>query len=176
MSRFDKAFDYLMVNEGGYSNDPLDHGGSTNYGVTQASLERFNAMHNEGLPDKVTDINKEQAKVIYKTSWWHPSFDSIRDERIAIKIFDHHVNMDDGSMPSRAVRLAQQALNSAPHPDEPLLVTDGVLGPKTLEDLNSSSTPWFMLEYKKQLTLFYRSLNQPHFLKGWLNRVEREPK
>lgn len=175
-TRFDRAFAYLMQNEGGYSNNPLDKGGPTNFGITQASLTRFNEKHNEGLPDRVEDLTLGQAKVIYELVWWEPGFESIYDERIAIKIFDHHVNMDDGEGSSRAVKLAQQALNQAPQHGEPPLEVDGILGPKTIGELNETSTPWFMLEYKRQLMFFYRSLNQPHFIKGWAARTLREPK
>ena len=176
MTRFDNAFNYLINNEGGYSDDPLDHGGATNYGITQDALSEFNCTHNEGLPDSVKDLNKEQAKVFYQIRYWLPCFEQINDERIAIKIWDHHVNMDNGPMPSKAVKLAQLALNTAVHTGEPPLVVDGIMGPKTIDDINSSSYAWFMSEYKRQLGYFYRGLNQPHFLKGWLARVEKEPK
>ena len=36
MSDFDKAFDLLIGNEGGYVNNPADPGGETNWGITRA--------------------------------------------------------------------------------------------------------------------------------------------
>ena len=36
MSDFDKAFELLIGNEGGYVNNPKDPGGETNWGITKA--------------------------------------------------------------------------------------------------------------------------------------------
>lgn len=41
MSNFDDAFTYTIGNEGGYSNDPNDSGGPTNFGITIGDLSRF---------------------------------------------------------------------------------------------------------------------------------------
>ena len=176
MTRFDRAFDYLMTSEGGYSNHPKDKGGPTNWGITQGSLKIFNDHHNEGLPDDVKELTADQAKVIYRVTWWEPGFEQILDSRIAIKIFDHHANTDDGEGSSRAVKLAQLALNQAPQQNEPLLKVDGLLGPRTIAEINSSAYTWFMSEYKRQLKFWYLSRNNPTFIRGWLARVECEPK
>lgn len=36
--RFDDAFKIVLDFEGGYSNDPADRGGETNYGITASTL------------------------------------------------------------------------------------------------------------------------------------------
>ena len=49
MSDFDKAFDLLIGNEGGYVNAPKDPGGETNWGITKTvSLSAWCAYHQCG--------------------------------------------------------------------------------------------------------------------------------
>ena len=40
MSDFDRAFDLLMDSEGGYSDDPLDPGGETNFGISKRAYPK----------------------------------------------------------------------------------------------------------------------------------------
>jgi lysozyme family protein len=180
MTTFDKAFDFMIPNEvgrdmvgGGYTNDPDDPGGETKWGVTHLTLDAFNAKHPEnGFPTKVLDLTKDEARVIYRFNYWDGiKGDAIQDEKVAIKLFDAAVNMG----PKAAIKLAQKALNMAPHPDGQFLVVDGLIGPKTIEELNTTSPVWFLGEYVRQLQWYYRNLNKPKYLKGWLNRAERLP-
>ena len=59
MSNFDKAFDLLIGNEGGYVNNPADPGGETNCGITRAV-----AVDN-GYTGNMKSMPKETAKQIY---------------------------------------------------------------------------------------------------------------
>ena len=44
--RFDKAFEILLENEGGFSNEAFDPGGRTLYGITEAyDPDAFAAMY-----------------------------------------------------------------------------------------------------------------------------------
>ena len=64
MSDFDKAFDLLIGNEGGYVNNPKDPGGETNWGITKAV-----AVAN-GYAGDMRTMPKETAKSIYKKMYW----------------------------------------------------------------------------------------------------------
>jgi len=64
MSDFDKAFDLLIGNEGGYVNNPSDPGGETNWGITRAV-----AVDN-GYTGSIKLMPKETAKGIYKKMYW----------------------------------------------------------------------------------------------------------
>ena len=55
------------------------------------------------------------------------------------------------------------------------LVADGKVGPVTLNALNTVDEDQFLLMYMTKLTDFYRSLNQPKFIKGWTARARRMP-
>jgi lysozyme family protein len=39
---FDNALRIVLQLEGGYSNDPFDRGGATNYGIVQATYNDYN--------------------------------------------------------------------------------------------------------------------------------------
>jgi type VI secretion system secreted protein VgrG len=170
---FDKAFDYAMRNEGHskYTNDPDDRGGPTKWGITLATMKA--GGHDLDLDgdvdaDDVKLIDESLAKSIYHNRYWQPIHaDKIQSERIAIKLFDHGVNMG----PAKASRIAQEALNEFGYG----LVADGKIGPVTLNALNTVDEDQFLLMVTTKLIDFYRSLNQPKFIKGWTNRAKRLP-
>ena len=41
MSDYNRAFEYAVGNEGGYSDHPADRGGKTKYGITESTLRRW---------------------------------------------------------------------------------------------------------------------------------------
>lgn len=170
---FDKAFFYAMTNEGhaSYTNDPDDHGGPTKWGITLATMKADGQdldFDGDVDADDVKLIDESVAKTIYHNRYWGPIQGSkITNERIAIKLFDHAVNMG----PVKAIRIAQEALNEFGYG----LVADGKIGPVTLNALNTVDEDQFLLMYMTKLTDFYRSLNQPKFLKGWTARARRMP-
>lgn len=129
MDAFDFAFERTLGHEGGYSNDPDDKGGRTNFGVTEAAFkDAFNRMVISGVTD-IKDLTIAQARAIYKTDYWHKiHLGSINNWNIAAEIFDTAVN--SGRM--KAVLLAQMALDYLGE----TLDIDGVMGPQTIGLLN----------------------------------------
>ena len=65
MNSFDRAFDLLIGNEGGYVNNPKDPGGETNWGITKTV-----AVAN-GYTGDMRTMPKETAKCIYKKMYWN---------------------------------------------------------------------------------------------------------
>ena len=57
---FEEAFSRLMGHEGGYSNDPLDPGGETNWGISKRSYPNVD----------ITNLTRAEAKVIYREDFW----------------------------------------------------------------------------------------------------------
>mgnify|MGYP002715655281 FL=1 len=57
---FDKAFDILMVHEGGYSNNPRDPGGETMWGITSQVARKH------GYMGPMRDLPLTEAKRIAK--------------------------------------------------------------------------------------------------------------
>ncbi len=163
MSAFDLAFAYTMEWEGGdtLTNDSSDPGGLTKYGISKRSN-----------PDiDIANLDEAGAKRIYKKRYWDVmNLDSVTKDRVAIKVFDAGVNIGC----KRAVRLAQRAYNDMVSSDQ--LEDDGIPGPKTVEAFNSMDEDAFFLFYVNHLSQYYRALENPKYLKGWLRRAGTLPK
>jgi lysozyme family protein len=59
MKNFDKVIPWLLKDEGGLTNDPDDHGGLTNFGITQKETSI-----------DVRTMTVDQAKAIYRKKYW----------------------------------------------------------------------------------------------------------
>ena len=128
---FTKAFNYTIVLEGGYVNNPNDPGGETNHGITRRTARRF------GYKGRMVDMTRQNAKEIYNRGYWedrHLPLERIASYHLplAIELFDTGVNMG----PYRAARLLQKALNVIHH-DRPPLKVDGWVGSATLIRMRS---------------------------------------
>jgi len=173
--RYLHALAFLLENEGGYSNQVLDHGGETNFGITEAELSRVWETLN--LPRDVKNLSEENAEKYYKIEWWDKyHLEAINSYPIAAKIFDLIVNM--GSY--QGIKLVQLACNYCGQD----LVDDGILGPKTIAAINElsyhKSDDQLMQEIIYYQTEFYLDLVHKNtdlnvFLKGWLKRASLDP-
>lgn len=68
MKNFNKCFQWLLVDEGGYTNDPADSGGATKYGITIGDFRRY--IKKDATPNDVRNLTKAQAEAIYKAKYW----------------------------------------------------------------------------------------------------------
>ena len=102
MADFDVALKRTLEFEGGYSNDPQDPGGETNFGITEREAVR------QGYNGDMRTIPMSMVQFIYHTSYWNSmQCDRINDQQIANHLFDCGVNMGSGT----AGRILQKALN-----------------------------------------------------------------
>jgi len=110
---FDQAFDALIGNEGGYSNNSADPGGETMWGVT-ARVAR-----ETGYAGAMRNFPRNAAKAIYRKQYW----DAIRadqlPDQVRFDIFDAAVN----SGVKQAVKWLQRVVGVS---------EDGIIGPATL--------------------------------------------
>lgn len=162
MTPFEQAFDYLMVNEGGYVNDPDDSGGATRYGITDATAKRHRL--------DVHTLTVDQAKYIYRLEYW--AHDWIRSVPLAIKVFDAGVNMGVGT----GFGILQRACNVMGAG----LAVDGKPGPLTKHAVNSRDPDELMQHFVTEMADHYieivkRIPKNKKFLKGWLKRARRIP-
>lgn len=171
-SRFDYAVNIVLNNEGGYSNDPDDPGGATNFGITKSDLNEHGKSLN--LPTSVQELTIDDAKTFYKTIYWDRyHYEAINSLTIATKVFDLAVNMG----PQEAHKLIQRALKWSGYGVE----EDGVLGPKTLAAINQmclyNREQDLDDEIKAEASHYYEHITEENpklykFLKGWLKRAE----
>ena len=170
--RFDSAVAVVLAHEGGYTNNPADPGGETNYGITSYDLDC--AGKSLDLPAEVKDITIDDAKRYYKSQWWDKyNFNAINPLPIATKIFDMAVDMGA----HEAFTLVQRALA---HTGEPVKV-DGILGLKTIAAINELYLFCCDRVFKEELINssidFYEQLvaekpSLKEFLPGWLARAK----
>jgi lysozyme family protein len=173
--RYLYAFKAVLDNEGGYSNQVLDDGGPTNFGITQRELTRI--WRADNLPPDVKNLTQDDAEKYYKIEWWDKyHFDAINSLPIATKLFDMAVNMG----PLHATKLIQRACNWCGHN----LAEDGVIGPKTFYAINDiclhNRQSDLMQELMAEQLFFYEDLVAKNpklkvFLKGWMNRAAFNP-
>lgn len=168
--RFEDAIGFVLNHEGLLSDHPADPGGITKYGISLRFLQ--------DLPPELGDINHDgavnsedvrgltiaDALRLYRTQWWEPYlYDEFDSLPIAQKVFDYSVNMG----PKMAHRILQRGLRACGC----VLPEDGILGPVTFRAAASVSVEALLVGLRCEAAGFYRSLNKPEFIAGWLNRA-----
>ena len=160
MNHFDKAFEELIGFEGGYSNDPFDAGGETNWGISKRQY-----------PDlDIKNLTIEDAKAIYFRDYWQGiGLDQIVNPNLATELFEQGVNFGR----YWAAYHLQRALNLLGKD----LLLDGVIGPVTRKAANSYGDQAVLLKVLNGLQLMrYVEITsdnptQKRFFVGWLKRV-----
>jgi lysozyme family protein len=154
-ANFPKSLSFVLKDEGGNDDDPLDHGGRTSRGITQREYTAWRAEH--GLADlDVWQAPQDDINQIYKGEYWLPECDSLASG-LDYMLFDMKVNAG----PHRAIVLLQRAVG---------VNDDGRIGPVTRQAIGAADPQTVIAAYTDAKRAFYRSLHQPRFLKGWLNR------
>lgn len=169
MSDFNFALQYTVKNEGGFSNDPKDPGGATNFGIIREELARWR-KRSVSVQD-VEGMTLDEARLIYHDWYWLViEADKINSTEMATCAFDSGVNfgITIGS------RLAQAACN---HLGASLDV-DGHIGTLSLQALNLTDSDQFVGEFEKLDEQRYQEIIKDHpnmqwAMNGWMNRARK---
>jgi lysozyme family protein len=146
---FDTMFDRLIGHEGGYSNDPNDPGGETNWGISKRSYMHLN----------IKTLTREQARQIYLKDFWRRIHADTLPDGVAWQVFDFAVN----SGIETAVRYLQRAY---------VVADDGYWGPVSQQAADATSeTDAIMRLIGERLDFNTRLKNWPHAGKGWARRA-----
>jgi len=173
MDNFDYAFIKTLSAEGGYSDDPLDKGGETNFGITKATFEDALRRGVINGTDSIRFLTVAQAKAIYKIDYWFPiKLDLVFNPDIAAEIFDTAVNMGR----SRAVKIVQESLNFLGEK----LDVDGGMGAKTLaalkkwieKDVRALFVCLNGFQFMKYVDIVKNNPDQIRFSRGWTRRID----
>lgn len=89
-NNYDFCITEVLKSEGGYSNDPDDRGGATNFGITIADYKKY--INKAGTPDDVRNMTVDQAKAIYKTRYWNAVDGDNLPSGVDYTVFDYGVN------------------------------------------------------------------------------------
>src|SRR3954471_1330991 len=106
---FDVAFDRVMGNEGGYTDDLKDPDGETNWGITWPILRQAIATGYVGPETTIRSLTRVQAHMIYFQFFWNRIHADKLPSGVAFQLFDFAVN----SGIETAVRYLQRALHVA---------------------------------------------------------------
>ena len=136
MNSFDTEWEGILKVEGReFTDDPLDSGGPTKFGVTEKTARAA------GYDGPMKDLPEETAKQIAKSGYWDiMSLDQVSgmSPAIAHEMFDTGYNMGD----HRATTFLQRSLNALNRshlevPDYDELKADGAMGSRTLGALKA---------------------------------------
>lgn len=146
---FDKAFERLIGHEGGYVNDPRDPGGETKFGISKRSYPA----------EDIKTLTLERAKAIYRRDFWGLAGCDAVPDAMKFDLFDMAVN--SGTV--TAIKTLQRSAGVTP---------DGLLGPITLQALNSTPAPRLVARFNGHRLDFMTDLRTwSVFGKGWAKRV-----
>lgn len=164
---FDKIFKYVLMVEGGYTDDAYDAGGKTNWGIIEEEARRH------GYRGDMRNLTKDMAKEIYFKDYFKKNrLDEIKDEKIQLSVFDWLVNSGKWG----AVYF-QRSLNRLGFE----ISADGIIGSKTIKAANEADPAELLKTYHAMQREYYNNIVkkrplQRKFLKGWLNRVDAKEK
>jgi lysozyme family protein len=155
-ANFDKSLALVLVHEGGYVNHPLDPGGATNRGVTQAVYDAYRKTRGKAR-QSVKFITDEEVNAIYKFQYWDRVQGDLLPAGLDYAVFDFAVNSGVG----RASKYLQAVLGVA---------QDGQIGARTLAAITNPANAINALCDRRMS--FLRNLRTfLVFGKGWTRRV-----
>lgn len=89
-ANYQYALTELLKDEGGYTNDPQDPGGPTNFGITLADYRKY--INPKGTATDVQNMTVDQAKSIYKPKYWDAVNGDSLPSGVDYCVFDYGVN------------------------------------------------------------------------------------
>jgi lysozyme family protein len=147
--KFLTAINRVLVNEGGYVNDPTDPGGETKWGISKRSYPNLS----------ISELTRDDAITIYNKDFWEPSHAEDLSEGAGYQLLDSAIN----SGISQSIRFMQRAIGVA---------DDGVFGPHTLEVFRKTSETDVIMRFNAERLDFMRKLKGwPKFGSGWAGRI-----
>ena len=153
MSDFNVAVDRVLGHEGGWVLHPSDPGGETNWGITIGTARA------NGYMGDMKSMNRNEAIVIYKRSFWTPNQCDQMPFAIAFQVFDGCVNHGAAN----AAKWLQRAVGA---------VADGAIGKETLAKTNAADPTTVVFKMMAERMTFYTALGTwEHFGRGWINRM-----
>lgn len=169
MSDFEQAFEKMIRNEGGYRLHQVkaDRGGLTYAGISRNYHPHWPGWHHIDGNDLDNAELTLLVRDFYRENYWDRiKGDQIKEQEVAESLFDFAVNAGYRT----AAKLAQLVVGATP---------DGIIGPKTLEKLNTIDAESFRVRYTLAKVARYAEIvnkdrSQSKFLLGWINRTLRE--
>lgn len=157
ITNFDYSMRNLLVDEGGYVNDPNDAGGETKYGISKRAYPN----------EDIKNLTEARAKEIYRKDYWNKfGGDAIISPEKASAIFSTCVNFGVYG----GIKIVQKAIDD--------ITCDGIVGSHTIRRVNDMDPDKFLALLSLSMLSKYASIcrknrSQIKFLLGWVNRALR---
>lgn len=150
-------YDELKKLEGGFVDNPHDHGGATKWGVTQAVYEHYYPQHGS-----VANITDEQWRFIIGEFWKAAGCLRVTNPAVAAMLFDWYWGSG-----SAAIRRIQRHFG---------LPVDGVFGEQTAAALNTKDVSGIVqllhdLRAQHFADIVEAQPSQKVFANGWASRL-----
>lgn len=164
MSNFNKAFNALMIWEGGYINDANDKGGETKFGISKRSYPNL----------CIKTLTEQDAREIYYQDYWlKANCHTIEHDKTAQRLFLAAVNCGV----SRAVKIFQECINLANLSEK--ITVDGIPGRRTTAafcKISEACPELFAESFTCCLIRYYNEIveknkSQAVFFRGWVRRA-----
>lgn len=157
----DEALKFTLKWEGGYTNDPLDPGGPTNFGIIQSRYDQY--RNDENLPKQsVKLITKKEYTEIYEKYYWDPVRAKWVSNPLGLVLFDTAVNLGVGGAISRL----QSSLKIPVTSQWTQAISDKIHS----SDQKKVALNICNLRIAKRYARVRQRADQKRFLRGWLNR------
>jgi hypothetical protein len=154
---FDRCVAVILANEGGFTDNPADPGGATNFGITQRTLEAF--LGHTVTVDDVKNLSSSTAIEIYRSNYWNIMLCDSVPSGVDLMLFDYGVN----SGPAQAVKTLQGLVG---------VTQDGAMGKITIPAVAKASPKSLITEMGSARMTFLRGLPTfAQFGTGWTKRV-----
>lgn len=151
------CIDRVLVHEGGYSNNPSDPGGPTNFGITLADARAY--WKPKATAADVRAMPKSVAVDIYRARYWETQRCDELPSGVDYSVFDYGVNSGIG----RAKKVLQRVVG---------VTDDGDLGPLTMQAIAARDAADIVAAICNERLAFLKSLKTwSVFGKGWASRV-----
>ena len=156
---FDACLSFPLAQEGGWSDDAFDPGGTTNRGLTIQDLLHWNR---EATLADLRAMPDDLVAALYRALYWMPVRGWALWPGLDLMLFDAAVNTGVGVATKQLQRLLR-------------VVPDGALGVITAQAARSvEDRPALLLALHDAQSAGYRAMvNFPRFGQGWLARCER---
>lgn len=91
---YNYALQQVLKSEGGYTNDPRDPGGPTNYGITIADYRMY--VKKDASSQDVKNMHLSDAQAIYRSKYWNALGCDSLPSGVDYSVFDYGVNSGIG--------------------------------------------------------------------------------